>query len=514
MNPIALPRIARARRFPAAVAIFLLVAIAGIVIELLVVDSHLNRQAAKGSRSALSEIEKMIDQASEAAAQTLPLAGQPCSRAVLRLREEVQSRPYVRSADLADPKGVLYCSSLLGEAHEIIDSKTYVNGTLELLPFDRLTPDSSLLMLRMATRNGAALVAVDGRHLIKALKTFNHGGMAMLRVGDVWLGPEGVLADRPPADAMTWAVAESARYPLEIQAGYKRHDFLFHPLYRFALWQAAIVALSTLAATLFWWFASKPGNAKRILGDALRAGELSPYLQPLVDARSGEWVGAEVLARWDRGKDGFVSPDQFIPAAEQSGFIMPLTRALMTSVARALNAVDLPPSFHVSFNVCPAQLAEGSLIEDCRGFLRALRRSDVRLVLELTERELIVLDDAMRDSLASLRRLGIHIAIDDFGTGHANLALLNDLRVDLLKVDKSLVSCVDETTVAQPVLDSVIDLARRLDVKVIAEGIETAAQWQYLAHKAVHVLQGYYFARPMSLDAFNTHMRTHIGVLA
>lgn len=149
---------------------------------------------------------------------------------------------------------------------------------------------------------------------------------------------------------------------------------------------------------------------------------------------------------------------------------------------------------------------EGSLVEDCRDFLRTLRRSDVQLVLEVTERELIVLDNVMRDSLASLRRLGISIAIDDFGTGHANLSLLNDLRVDLLKVDKSLVSCVAENTVEQPVLDSVIDLARRLNVKVIVEGIETVAQWRYLEHHHVHVLQGYHFARPMSLEAFATRL--------
>ncbi|EIF30036.1 EAL domain-containing protein [Burkholderia sp. Ch1-1] len=508
MNPIALPRIARSLRIPVAVSIFLLVATIGIAIQLLVIGSRLDRQAADGSRGILDEIEKMVDQASDAATQTLTLAGQPCSRAVLRLREEVQSRPYVRSANLVDPEGVLYCSSLVGDVHEATDPNTFANGTLELLPFNRVTPDSSLLVLRRATHNGAALVAIDGRHLIKVLKTFDPAGTAMLRVGDVWLSPEGVLANGSAADGMKSAVANSMLYPLEIHAGYSRKNSVFDPLHRFALWQAAIVAVSALATSLFWWFASKPRNANRVFGDALLAGEFSPYLQPLVDAQSGEWIGAEILARWKRGNQGFVSPDQFIPIAEESGFIVPLTRELTTSVARALNAVDLPLGFHVSFNVSPTQLIGGGLIEDCRRFLHILRHSDVRLVLELTERELFVLDDAMRDSLASLRSLGVSIAIDDFGTGHANLSLLNDLSVDLLKVDKSLISSVADNTVAQPVLDCVIDLAKRLNVKVIAEGIETVAQWRYLERKGVRVLQGYHFARPMSLDAFATQVGT------
>ncbi|WP_176929111.1 EAL domain-containing protein [Paraburkholderia lycopersici] len=466
----------------------------------------MNRQATEGSRVILSEIEKMIDQASEAATETLAFADQPCSRAALPLREAVQSRPYVRSANLVDPSGILYCSSLLGEAHEVIDSKAFASGTLELLPFNRVTPDSPLLVLRAATHDGAALIAVDGHHLARALKAFDRTGTAALRVGDVWLSAEGVVEHRAPAAGTTWAVAGSTRYPLEVQAGYSQPDLLPGVSYRFAIWQVAIMVLSALAASLFWWFAGKPQRASKVLGKALQAGEFSPYLQPLVDAHSGEWVGAEVLARWRHGTFGFVSPDQFIPAAEESGFVVPLTRELMTSVAKALNAVDLPQGFHISFNVCPAQLVEGSLVEDCRRFLRALQRPDVRLVLEVTERELIVLDDAMRDSLASLRGLGISIAIDDFGTGHANLSLLNDLSIDVLKVDKSLVSRVAENTVEQPVLDSVIHLARRLKVKIIAEGIETAAQWRYLQCRHVHVLQGYRFARPMSLEAFATQL--------
>lgn len=351
MNPIFLPRIARVRRIPLAIAIFLIVAIVGITIERLVVDSHLDRQATEGSRMILYEIEKMVDQASEAATEMLALADQPCSRAVLALREAVQSRPYVRSANLVDPRSVLYCSSLLGEEHEVIDPKTFVGGTLELLPFNRVTPDSPLLVLRSATHDGAALIAVDGRHLTRVLKTFDRTGTAMLRVGDVWLDTKGVVEKRAPAAVATWAVAESARYPLEIRAGYIRPDFLPDLSHHFAIWQVAIIALSTLAASLFWWFASKPQSAAKVLGKALQVGEFSPYLQPLVDVYSEKWVGAEVLACWHHGKCGFVSPEQFIPAAEESGFVVPLTRELMTSAARTLNAVDLPQGFHISFNV-------------------------------------------------------------------------------------------------------------------------------------------------------------------
>ncbi len=155
----------------------------------------------------------------------------------------------------------------------------------------------------------------------------------------------------------------------------------------------------------------------------------------MVTGDDAHWSGCEVLMRWQHPRQGMISPDRFIPLAEDSGLIVPMTRLLMAQVREAFAplADQLPRGFHFGFNISASHCKDLSLVDDCRDFIYAFRDNPIKLVLELTERELIVADEVTDRLFAELHQLGVFIAIDDFGTGHSSLTYLQTFQVDFLR---------------------------------------------------------------------------------
>lgn len=208
--------------------------------------------------------------------------------------------------------------------------------------------------------------------------------------------------------------------------------------------------------------------------------------------------------RWKHPKEGLVRPDLFIPLAEDSGLIVPMTRALLRQTAAQLapHAARFSPGFHIGVNITARHCQDLALVEDCREFLAAFAPGQVSLVLELTERELIEPTDITRQLFDALHQLGVLIAIDDFGTGHSSLAYLRNFNVDYLKIDQSFVAMIGADALSGHILDSIIELSGKLDLGIVAEGVETAQQCEYLVAQGVDFLQGYLFGRPLPCDEF------------
>lgn len=244
---------------------------------------------------------------------------------------------------------------------------------------------------------------------------------------------------------------------------------------------------------------------------ALEAGEFIPYFQPVVHGDSKRWSGAEVLMRWNHPKEGLVRPDLFIPFAEHSGLIVPMTRALMQQTAALLgpHSVNFAKPFHIGINISASHCQDLELVEDCRDLLAAFAPGSVELVLELTERELIEPSDITLQLFEQLHALGVKIAIDDFGTGHSSLGYLRTFNVDFLKIDQSFVAMIGVDALSRHILDSIIELSAKLDLGIVAEGVETQAQADYLTEHNVNFLQGYLYGRPMPgadfLEALTHH---------
>ncbi|CAI1209370.1 MULTISPECIES: EAL domain-containing protein [Serratia] len=261
---------------------------------------------------------------------------------------------------------------------------------------------------------------------------------------------------------------------------------------------AIIAGITTLR--MVWRITSPLAQLRR----ALRKQQFMPYFQPIVRGGSGELTGAEVLVRWQHPKMGVLSPANFIALAEESGLIVPMTRDLMAQVRECFSplANRLPGDFHFGFNISAYHFNDINLIDDCRDFLKAFGLHRVKLVLELTERQVLVSNELTIRIIQSLHQLGVLIALDDFGTGYSSLSYLQDHQIDILKIDRRFISQIGADTLSCHIVDHLLSLAECLDITTVAEGVETEAQRAYLCQRQSVHLQGYLFGRPESQDLF------------
>ncbi|CAN1740444.1 EAL domain-containing protein [Klebsiella pneumoniae] len=181
--------------------------------------------------------------------------------------------------------------------------------------------------------------------------------------------------------------------------------------------------------------------------------------------------------------------------AERTGLIIPLTRSLMAQVNAQMRPLfsKLPDGFHIGLNISVSHINAPTFIDDCLHYQRGFEGKAVKLMQEITEQEPLLLNGAVVDKLNTLHSRGFSVALDDFGTGYSGLSCLHELIFDYIKIDQSFVGRVTGEAPASKLLDCVIEMARTLSLRIIAEGVETEAQRDYLNRQNIHLLQGYYF---------------------
>jgi EAL domain-containing protein (putative c-di-GMP-specific phosphodiesterase class I) len=231
---------------------------------------------------------------------------------------------------------------------------------------------------------------------------------------------------------------------------------------------------------------------------AIEAAELTVYYQPKADLRTGEVKGAEALVRWEHPERGLLMPDEFIPLAQHTGLIRPLTLSVIdTAMAQARTWRNQGLNLSVAVNLATRNLLDAGLPDDVQELLEKWELDPGMVEFEITESTIMA--DPFR-ALAVLKRLhamGTKLSIDDFGTGYSSLAYLKRLPVDAVKIDKSFVMSMvaDENDAA--IVRSTIDLARNLGLAVVAEGVEDEAIWHTLAALGCDFAQGHYLSRPL-----------------
>ncbi len=238
---------------------------------------------------------------------------------------------------------------------------------------------------------------------------------------------------------------------------------------------------------------------------ALQRGELDLHYQPLVDLGTGALSGFEALARWQHPDLGAISPVDFIPVAEESGLIVPLGRWALQQAAMTVAEWDkklkVDVDFKISVNMSAVQMQRDDVVEAVSSALSAADIAGDRLTLELTESAFINDPDGAKKLLEALKALDTNLAMDDFGTGYSNLAYLQQLPIDVLKIDRSFVSGMMVDRDKRAIVRTVLSLARALGMKTTAEGIESQETSEVLRRLGCSVGQGYYFARPLTPDA-------------
>lgn len=365
--------------------------------------------------------------------------------------------------------------------------------------------DRAALVIRRPLGEGALAAMIEPRQLLERLSVPGARLQIALISADqrVFLSPGSAWqSEGSPIRVMSQGVEG---WPLALQIPLERLHVIEQALDHFLLWLLLWGLSSVLVVGGVNRMIARRASRQRQLETALIKRRFAPVVQPIVNAMTGDCLGVEVLMRWKHPMRGLVAPLEFIDDAERSGMIIAISDLLMRTARDQLAEIaNTYPSIYFSFNITPAQLRMPEFVKSLLDIFDGEPIGPQRVLLELTERDLI--DAQVRTIFAELRAYGFRIAIDDFGTGHSSLALLQDLPLDRLKIDREFVRTIDSSNTDQPVLNAIIDLSRRLEFGMIAEGVETIEQQAYLQQRGVQALQGYLFSRPLTPIDFGIWM--------
>jgi diguanylate cyclase (GGDEF)-like protein len=252
---------------------------------------------------------------------------------------------------------------------------------------------------------------------------------------------------------------------------------------------------------------------EREIRKALTIDEFDIVYQPKVNAKTGQWMGAEALIRWQHPSDGNIPPDQFIRIAEETDLILQVDSWVLDKVAKQIrywtNAGLNPPP--ISVNIPGREFLKNTLLEKIVDVIKQYQLSSEQLVLEVTERLMIDNTDTNISVLQKIKEMGVSISIDDFGTGYSSLNYLVQFPCDELKIDKSFIDNIPHCHESCLVVEAIITLGKNLNKTIVAEGVENEEQIQFLCRRDCDLIQGYYFSKPLTMENFQQQLLDRTG---
>lgn len=294
----------------------------------------------------------------------------------------------------------------------------------------------------------------------------------------------------------------SAQYPIAIELLPTYGTFQYH--YFKHVWQTILAAsICALIYLIIGYQLLAKGSMEFSLMHAISNQEIELYLQPIVDQTTNTIVGSEALVRWNHPTQGHIAPDIFIPLAEKLGVIDSLTEKMLAMVAQFLETYPhYQETKYVSVNVSRISLIDDNFYLSLQQFAEKHPGFVDRILLEVTENIDFNQDqlDLALNNLRRIKNLGFQLAIDDFGTGYSGLNFIRMHPFQVMKIDQVFIKSLHSESSITPVLVSMIQLARELNMHVIAEGVETEQQLELLNKLGVHYIQGYYYSQPVKPD--------------
>lgn len=422
--------------------------------------------------------------------------------------EAISGSAYVSRITLVDPGGYPKCTAppRVGADGAVapVDGAEdpLISLSLQTLP-DSVEGGNVLRVLSrahtgdrlMAETRSSALAVDPGPEPMRAARVVD----IRLRGADSWL-TSGDDSHGGKLDGSLSVVVSSTLYPIDVtvsvpaQAVYSN----VRPL-QFGLIIGSLglgIVLIAIAIYINW----RPEiDIDGQMQSAVRRNEFVPYYQPVIDLASGKLEGSEMLARWMRSDGQFVPPGRFMPFAETSGHIFEITRQLMRKTAQELGPFYAKhPELKVSINLFAGHFDDRRIIEDIVDIFGGGQVRYDQLVFEVTERYPLKDLGVARKIIAEIRSLGCRVALDDTGTGHGGLAYIQQLGIDIIKIDKMFIDMLTQDQVSSSIVDVLAELARTLDMGVIAEGVENEEQIARLIKIGVTSAQGYLFSPALS----------------
>jgi len=427
------------------------------------------------------------------------------------VNRELEGNPFLRQVIVENDDGVQYCSAFGHSVrYRVLSENLTIPGFTETLSVVT-TEGSSTPLLKITQNFGrertvSALVLAAPmlmREVVPILGDIGYlqvaltSGTPILTRGDASIGLGNGHNDYLFARSFAGEIplkAEAGIAFSHVRADYSQLDIGF---------TVAACFLGVLILVLAIQYTRKADIVAFDLERAIIAGEMKPYYQPVINLKTGKMSGCEVLIRWVKKSGEVVPPGVFIDYAEMSGLAIPMTLSLMEQVRYDLEAICREvPDFKVSINLFEGHFRDGSIVEDIQSIFEGSGISYRQLVFEITERRPLDDRNAANRVMTAMHKLGVRIAMDDAGTGHSNLAYLQTLGIDIVKIDRIFVEMIKDVHGPVPVVDGLISMARELDIDIVAEGVETQEQALYLRAKNVVHAQGYLFSPPMKLSSF------------
>ena len=416
----------------------------------------------------------------------------------------------VKELAIVDADGHRLCTDLglpLGP-RRILSSEPLAGSTGYAIDVLRLSNGERAVQLRRAVGTGSNSLAALVPAILFMPQVSSQGGpfsayAHIVTKSGALIGELGAMPSGPPASIFS-AKANSNRFGFvaDIAMPRARVRATHAGIERLGMFATAAVVLILIAFAVLMPRRTSDNPVSEI-ERALAAGEFVPYYQPIVDIRSGQLRGAEVLVRWKKPDGSLVLPGAFIPLAESSGLIRDLTRDLMRRVcSEAGPAIGRRPAMKISFNFAGRLFGDPTIVKDVRNVFAGTPIKLSQVVLEVTERDPIENFTTTRQTIAALQGLGVRIAIDDVGTGHSGLSYMLKLGVDIIKIDKMFVDAIGTDRNSTTIVETLIDLAHNMRMDVVAEGVETFEQVVHLRELGIRSAQGYVFAPPLPGSAF------------
>ncbi len=464
------------------------------------------------ARSALGLAEIRLESAMASLVDLSPSVDGCDQRSLENMRKAATASIQIKEIAVLDESGITICTNFGdgGEARAVSREAALADARFEIGLIRFRDRNDRALRLRLDRKSGKPLGAlIPADYLVPDTLDGDFQDGRSLRLV---LANAEIIAARPAGDeglsidhTRTLGVKlKSERFPISIVV--ERARATLAEEYRDLISMGRIgSALVTLLAFAFaaLYFRRNRSDPMIQFREAIENGEIVPFFQPTIDIRNGKLVGAEVLARWRKPDGTMISPANFIPLAESSGLIYPMTHALMKRACVEVGDAHVGrPNINIAFNLYAGHFANDSIINDLKAIFTNSKIALSQIVLEVTEREPLPDLDLARDIIGRLQELGIKVAIDDVGTGHGGLSYLMKLGVDTIKIDKMFIDAINTERYSQTIIETLLELARTMKMEVIAEGVESFDQVEYLRRKGVHQAQGYVFAPPLPASSY------------
>lgn len=492
----------RIRAAVACVVTLLLVAVGAILIYLQIIQvnrTHAEEHAAR----VLTFMDEINQETASAARETAELTGVECNDALENTLKTIAIKyPYVRALNILH-NDVIQCSSFPKNKGQTLPLPSDKGDGVYLTNHDRISPDELIIYDVYHNDDKDVMVSVNGMFIEQIIQMMSdRHDLVIASKNKIFDFSHSGKEIENSAVLREYDFLRSTRNDLAI--GYRTTLDVSPSLYFSLGWMLLIplIISAAMMGILVYLLLGKYYSPRQHLLDAIANGAIYPVYQPIVDCRTRSIVGFEILARWKQADGSFISPEVFITFAEQEGLIVELTQSIMRQAAAEIQKISnqFQSLVHVGLNVSSVHFYRKEFIRDVLDFQSAVNNVNISVVLEITEREKLIVSAEIIKTIKTIKANGILIALDDFGTGHSNLAYFTEFRPDYVKIDKMFVSqIVSDTDLT--LIDNIISFAHSMKLHIIAEGVENPQQVEYLTRKNVFFIQGYYYYKPLKFDA-------------